>query len=203
MCSRFENKETGKSIFEKFQSDNFILENFEGIKTVSIAPTDDIIIIRKEQEMYKIQKAQWGIKFNNDSKTPLIFNSRIETIKSKPFWKNLFKENRCLIPFSGFYEWKNENGKKVPQKISMNKDLLFFILGIFFINKGVIMSSMITSEPNEFMKTVHNRMPVICSFDNSLDFLNSDYNIALSMCQPFEGNDLMCIERADDLISKI
>jgi putative SOS response-associated peptidase YedK len=205
MCSRFENKETGQSIFEKFDKDyfgNFILDENEELKKIAIAPTDDITIIRMEEGMYKIQKSQWGIKFDDDQKKPLIFNSRIETIIQKNYWNRLFENNRCLIPVTGFYEWKQSVTKKIPQRISLDKEYLFFILGIFAVVKGTIMSSLITTEPNEFMKPVHNRMPAITTYDKSLDFLNSTSDIALSMCRPFEYGDLMNIQIADDLIKK-
>ena len=200
MCSRFENKETGQSIFEKFEKDyfgNFILDEKEELKKISIAPTDDIIIIRMEEGMYKIQKSRWGIKFDNDQKSPLIFNSRIETIIQKNYWKRLFNNNRCLIPVTAFYEWQ----EKVPQRISLG-DSLFFIPGIYTLVRGTLMTSLITTEPNEFMLSVHNRMPALILYDNSLDFLNSSSDIALSMCKPFKNGDMMNIQIANDLIKK-
>ena len=204
MCSRFENKETGQSIFEKFEKDyfgNFILDEKEELKKIAIAPTDDIIIIRMEEGMYKIQKSQWGIKFDVDSNTPLIFNSRIETIIQKNYWRRLFENNRCLIPVTGFYEWQSLGEKKVPQRISLD-DTLFFILGIYTVIRGTLMTSLITTEPNEFMMPVHNRMPALLLYNNSLDFLNSSSDIALSMCKPFENGEIMNIQIADDLIKK-
>ena len=204
MCSRFENKETGLSVFEKFSKDssgNFILEETENLKQSSIAPTDDIIIIRKEKDTYRIQKSQWGIKFDNNPQSPLIFNSRIETIMQKDYWTKLFRSNRCIIPVTAFYEWKSDNGKKIPQRISLNENL-FFILGIYTIIGDKFMSSLITTEPNDFMKLIHNRMPALTTFNNSLDFLNSSDDIAISMCKPFESGRLMQIQIAEELIKR-
>lgn len=198
MCSLFQNKETGISIFERLKKNSngkFIIEDIpDDIKKERIAPTDKIISIFPG----KISSGNWGIKF--DENAPTIFNSRIETIKSKPNWTKLFSSNRCIIPATAFYEWKvtGDDGKKLPHRISVDNDL-FFIPSIFVKKNESTMISMITTEPNDFMKSVHNRMPCIINIDEIEYYLGDDKNIALQYCIPFKENNKMKIEIANDL----
>lgn len=186
MCSRFENKESGLSIFKRIQKDFhgeiiFDIDEDETFPMDKIAPTNKIITIRRLDEKLKIQPTQWGIKFDETKKFPLVFNSRLETIIAKKFWMTLFKNNRCLIPATAFFEWIEVDGKKIPQRISSDIDL-FFIAGINFIKDDNIFSSMITTTPNKFMKDIHNRMPVLLHEERALEFLFANEEDALKMC---------------------
>ncbi|MCX6162262.1 MAG: SOS response-associated peptidase family protein [Ignavibacteriae bacterium] len=225
MCSRFENKETGESIFKKLKkvtSGKITLEETGGLKTTGIAPTNKIITVipQKNGEM-GITTSKWGIKF--DVKAPVIFNSRIETIREKPYWRRTFGSGRCLIPATAFYEWTEKEGRKMPQRISLDENSLFFIPSIYIHKKEkisgsrkdadesmqpdvsgtaastgiVIMASMITTMPNSFMKSQHNRMPVIMRLDECLKFLEVPPEAALEYCLPLDEEVKMSAEDAE------
>ena len=99
-----------------------------------------------------------------------------------------------MIPATGFYEWKSGiNGKKIPQRISVCDDL-FFIPSIFVKKNNLTMVSMITTEPNEFMRSIHHRMPSILKTEDVEKYLGSDVNIAKQFCIPFSENENMKIE---------
>lgn len=201
MCSRFENKETGESIFKKFEKD-FLMLNLapKNIKQISIAPSDDILVIQKNDKQYELKCFTWGIKFPGD-KTPLIFNSRIETISEKPYWKKLFKNNRCIIPATAFYEWQSFGKLKIPQKISFESLPLFFLAGIYVTFDDRVFASMITTTPNSKIVKIHNRMPVVLSKDEGFEFLNSDENAAINYCKPLEESIPVIIETAEDILT--
>ncbi|MFZ1288457.1 MAG: SOS response-associated peptidase family protein [Melioribacteraceae bacterium] len=119
MCGRFENRIREDWMTEKFAEFNvnvFFRTVDKLRKQENIAPTNSILTLTKEDSDIVADTNKWRIKFAADS--PLIFNSRIETISSKPFWKMLFGRNRCLIPMSAFYEWKKVDTKKIPYRIS-------------------------------------------------------------------------------------
>lgn len=186
MCSRFENKESGLSIFKRFKKDFhgeiiFDIDEDESFPMDKIAPTNKIVTVRRKEEALVIQPTQWGIKFDETKKFPLVFNSRLETIKAKKFWMTLFKNNRCLIPATAFFEWIEVDGKKIPQRISSDTDL-FFIAGINFIKDDNIFSSMITTTPNKFMKEIHNRMPVLLYEEKALEFIFANEEEAMNIC---------------------
>ncbi len=186
MCSSFENKLSGLSIFEKMQKDangNFILDDkFIEPEKKRIRPTDLITTIFNSENNFIISNSHWGIKFDSSAKSPLIFNSRIETINSKAYWKKLFTNYRCLVPATGFFEWKTEGRKKIPQRISLFNEEIFFFAGIFVDNPDGKLVSIITTEPNNFMKDVHNRMPVIFQIQDSINFLKGSSDTALNLC---------------------
>ena len=122
MCSRFENKETGISIIEKLEKDfegNYILEDDNELKKENITPTNLVMSVISEGNSYKIKNFFWGIQFDKQNKSPLIFNSRIETIREKKYWTQLFYKNRCLLPATAYYEWKEINRTKIPHRISL------------------------------------------------------------------------------------
>ena len=114
MCGRFENKRINKDVIDLFSKSNILIELdslIDQVEREDIRPTQKILTILRKENNYFLTKVDWGIKFSKDS--PLIFNSRIETIKEKEFWNYLFDRNRCIIPMTGFYEWKVQGTDKI------------------------------------------------------------------------------------------
>lgn len=204
MCSRFENKETGFSILEKLDKDfkgKFILEDDNELKKENIAPTNLVMSVINEKDTFKIKNFFWGIQFDKIKKSPLIFNSRIETIKEKKYWTQLFYKNKCLLPATAFYEWKEINKTKIPHRIFLPGEDFFFIPSIFLKMEDYYYVSMITTQPNTFMKNIHNRMPVIFNKKEGLYFLNEEPKKALEMCNPLSNKVNMDVEIAEKLLT--
>jgi putative SOS response-associated peptidase YedK len=206
MCSRFENKESGISIFEKLRKDikgSFILnDNNDELRQINIAPTDKTLTLFNDKNNIIIKTSKWGIRFDKDKKSPFIFNSRIETIKEKRYWTQLFYKNRCLIPATAYYEWKEINKIKIPHMISLSEEDFFFIPSIFVLLDNTIYTSMITTLPNKFVKSVHNRMPVILDKFKGIEFLNANPEQALNFCTPLDDKINMKIDIAEELLTK-
>jgi putative SOS response-associated peptidase YedK len=113
----------------------------------------------------------WGL-IPSWSKDPAIgnrlINARGETIAEKPSFRGGFKYKRCLILADGFYEWKAQPGTKtkIPHFIHMKDRQPFAFAGLWdewhSSDGGSVRScTIITTEPNELMSSIHNRMPVI------------------------------------------
>jgi putative SOS response-associated peptidase YedK len=198
MCGRFETKPNADGLLKQLEQlhiDLFV-EKDEAVKTVNIAPTEKITGIRKQQKKYLLSSFQWGIKFSQSS--PLIFNSRMETIIEKKFWKDSFNRNRCLVPMTAFYEWKKEGGKKVAYKIFLKTEDLFFIPALYYINsENTYSASLITTTPNDFIKPIHHRMPVIFTYRNAVSFLTNTVDQNLKLCIPFPYPEIMEMERVN------
>src|ERR1017187_5035580 len=198
MCGRFETKPNTEGLVEQLEQLNIdlIIEKDEPVKTLNIAPTEKITGIRKQQKKYLLSSFKWGIKFSQSS--PLIFNSRIETIIEKKFWMDSFNRNRCLVPMTAFYEWKKEGGKKVPYRIFLKTEDLFFIPALYYINKeNTYSASLITTTPNDFIKPIHHRMPVIFTYRNAVSFLTNTVDQNLKICIPFPNPEIMKMERVN------
>ena len=94
-------------------------------------------------------------------------NARAETLAEKPTFRKPFQSRRCLIPADGFYEWrKNPKGKSTPYHIRMHNQDLFAMAGLWECWRNpagteIQTFAIITTEPNELMKPIHNRMPAI------------------------------------------
>jgi putative SOS response-associated peptidase YedK len=204
MCSRFENKETGFSILEKLDKDfkgNYILEDDSELKKENIAPTNLVMSLVNYKDTFKIKNYFWGIQFDKVKKSPLIFNSRIETIKDKKYWMQLFYENRCLLPATAFFEWKEINKTKIPHRIFLPDEDFFFIPSIFLKMEDYYYVSMITTQPNTFMKNIHKRMPVIFKKKEGFEFLMKEPKKAFDMCFPLSDNVKMKVEIAEKLLT--
>lgn len=88
-------------------------------------------------------------------------NARAETVAEKPMFSQAFRRFRCLVPASGFYEWKRIGGRKQPYYVQPTGEALFALAGIVLLWKGERSVSLLTTAPNELMRTLHERMPVI------------------------------------------
>ena len=148
-----------------------------------IRPTQKILSVMLNDETYNLAKVNWGIKFSEDS--PLIFNSRIETIKEKKYWNTLFAKNKCIVPMTAFYEWKTEGKRKIKYRIFLPDEEIFFVPAIYHKDKKKIFASLITTVPNKFIKEIHHRMPVIFDLENAISFLKDEVEDNLERCIPY------------------
>ncbi|MEK6244600.1 MAG: SOS response-associated peptidase [Pseudomonadota bacterium] len=126
----------------------------------NIAPTAQVLIIRKNEAAM----VRWGL-VPRWAKDPSIGakmnNARAETVAEKPSFRDAYRKRRCLIPASGFYEWKMENGRKQPYYIYPSSSELFAFAGLWEQWNELQTCAVITTESNEKMSAVHDRMPVI------------------------------------------
>jgi putative SOS response-associated peptidase YedK len=108
-----------------------------------------------------------------------MINARAETVASKPAFRNAFKRRRCLVVTDGFYEWKKLVQGKQPHYIRMKDDRPFAFAGLWesWHRDGSQIESctIITTEPNALMKSIHNRMPVILRPDDYDCWLDPEF----------------------------
>lgn len=135
----------------------------------NIAPTQFAPIVRGVagggREMLA---ARWGLIPHwadpADFKATL-FNARSETAHEKPSFRDAMKQSRCLLPASGFYEWKAGGKPKTPYFIRRADDSPLAFAGLWSLNaKGgapILSCTILTTRPNRLMSELHDRMPVI------------------------------------------
>jgi putative SOS response-associated peptidase YedK len=116
----------------------------------NICPGGEILVVTAQGA----RRRRWG--FGNK-----IANARGESIQERPAFRDAFRQWRCLVPASGFYEWQTIAGRKHPWYFKPKDAELFALAGITAIWKGIRSVSLITTAPNEIMQPVHDRMPVI------------------------------------------
>ena len=125
---------------------------------------------------------RWGL-VPSWAKDPKIgnrmINARSETVTEKPSFRTSFKRRRCLIPADGFYEWKREGKAKKPMLITANPGGLFAFAGLWETWKQpdgswLLTCAIITTSANEFMKSIHDRMPVILPREAEASWLDPE-----------------------------
>jgi putative SOS response-associated peptidase YedK len=137
----------------------------------NIAPTQTVPAVRPTLAGRALSYLRWGLipSWSTDAKIAYkLINARSETVASKPAFRAAFKKHRCLIPASGFYEWRKIGaGSKQPYFIRpCDGDGLFAFAGLWETwndPQGQVVESctILTTEANELMQPLHDRMPVI------------------------------------------
>jgi putative SOS response-associated peptidase YedK len=174
MCGRYYRRSDKQRIAEAFHLrgdlDGMILPPWD----YNVAPTSFQPVIRhaKETGERELVLMRWGMvphftKQLSDVKGVSTINAPAETIMKTAMWRVPFQRRRCLVPADGFYEWKKLDPKtKQPYAFSMSQGEPFAFAGLWDAWKdpegGWLQSfSIITTDANELMASVHNRMPVI------------------------------------------
>lgn len=161
--------------------------------------------ILKEQEQYRvnafsfsdcpvitsdpeIQSYRWGLipgwvkdEKQADEIKRMTLNARADTIFQKPSFREPIRSKRCIIPSTGYFEWRHEGDKKIPYYIFLKDEEIFSMAGIYdtWLDKstGEVVNtfSIITTEANPLTDYIHNtkhRMPAILSKDDEEKWLD-------------------------------
>ena len=155
-----------------------VLENLQTrqieVKTGEVNPGDVAAVIASNR---KLEPQAFGMKWCY--KLPdwkLIFNARSETAAQKAMFADGMRQRRCLIPADSYYEWQKVGQGKQKYQIAPTDANGFFFAGIYRIEQGIPMFSILTKEPEESISFIHNRMPVILPNEIIKDWLNPKYH---------------------------
>jgi putative SOS response-associated peptidase YedK len=161
----------------------------EGKPSWNIAPTQQIAIIEEAEDDRHLVSARWGLSVPWSTK-PLI-NARSETAAQKPTFRKALQERRCLVPTTGFYEWRSEGGRKKPYLFRRQDAAPFVFAGIvdfYPTEEGVAPAcAILTTSASTFMRQFHDRMPVILgesAWDSWLDRSLTDAGAITDLLQP-------------------
>lgn len=134
----------------------------------NIAPTSQVLVVRTEGELRGAAMVKWGLvpRWAKDAAIGArMNNARAETVAEKPSFREAYRKRRCLIPASGFYEWKAHGKLKQPYYIHPAAGELFAFAGLWERWEGpggpLETCAVITTEPNAVMAPIHERMPMI------------------------------------------
>lgn len=182
MCGRYE-LVNGQRVFIRFNvrdTTSLIPDNAD------IRPTQQVLAVQAD---HVLARMRWGL-VPAWAKDPRIgakmINARAEGIAEKPSFKRPLRFQRCIIPASAFFEWKGTTpGAKVKYRIARRDGELFGFAGLYDTWKSpgslgspegetVSTCTIITTQPNELVATIHNRMPVILSPEDEDDWINPD-----------------------------
>ena len=144
---------------------------------------------------------RWGL-IPAWARDPLIgnrmFNARAETIAEKPSFRDAFRRRRCLIPAEGFYEWQRDGKVKKPFRFSLQSGRPFGFAGLHETwispeKKTIRTCTIITTEANELIQPIHDRMPVILPKEREVAWMdpeNRDEKALLSLLKPYPPDEM-------------
>jgi len=148
----------------------------------NIAPTQNVAAVRApaEGEGRRLALLHWGLNpfwAREPDFGGRLINARAETAHEKPAFREAFMSRRCLIPADGFYEWKKEGKAKRPFLVRLREQGVMAFAGLWERWEGgddrvVESCTILTTQPNDLLAGIHNRMPVILDpkdFDFWLD----------------------------------
>jgi len=198
MCGRFALDTPPKKLAEHF--------NLSGELDISpswnIAPSSRICTITNDTEGHRqLSKMKWGLIPLWAKEATIghkLANARGETVAEKPSFRSAFKYHRCIIPASGFYEWKTEKGVKFPWYLSLKSGDPMAFAGLWetwHTKEGDIIESccIITTAANSIMEPIHDRMPVIIDSDQWSTWLSHQEhqkNVLLPMIHPHDPESM-------------
>lgn len=149
----------------------------------NIAPQSDVPIVRLNRGERETAIVRWGL-IPSWAKSPEefnanLFNARSETVREKPAFKGALKIRRCLIPTSGFYEWQRLENSKQPYFFHHAESDPFAFAGLWerwegFSGRVLETCTILTTEANNLVRPVHDRMPVILNAKDYDEWLDHD-----------------------------
>jgi putative SOS response-associated peptidase YedK len=166
------------------------------LEQIASASGQKIPVIVRDQNGNHCRLMHWGL-IPYWAKDPTIgnrmINARAETLTELPSFKPLVDRRRCIIPADGFYEWRKQGRRKVPMWVHLRNLQPFGLAGLWDVwrkpdGKRVESFTIITTEPNELVRPVHNRMPVILQPEDEeqwLDASRTPFTKAKSLLQPY------------------
>ena len=130
----------------------------------NVAPTETIAAIRASERGRTLSGLRWGLVpswSRGPTEIPLIINARSESLETKPAFRDLLADHRCIVPADGFYEWRAERGLRQPYFVR-RRDRAPLALAGLWDRWGVEEScAIVTTDSNSLLVPLHDRMPVL------------------------------------------
>jgi len=172
----------------------------------NIAPSQSIAAVRvktgTKDKNRELAMLRWGL-IPSWAKEPAIgntlINARGESIATKPAFRSAFKSRRCLILADGFYEWQKKEGAKQPFYIQVGGGQPFAFAGLWEHwedpqGEMVESAAIVTTDANDTMRPIHNRMPVILApkdYDIWLDLTIKDAKLLEPLLRPYPSDAMI------------
>lgn len=197
MCGRFTQSADSKKIAKEFE-----VSEVPAVEArYNIAPTQEVLAVLEREGEREATFFKWGLvpSWAKDvSMGARLINARSETVAEKPAFRVAFKKRRCIIPADGFYEWRSDGGRKQPFFFRMQDERLFGFAGLWEHWEGeggevVNSCAILTTEANEVLRPVHERMPVIIHPDDYKLWLSAgerELDLVKEMLRPYTADEM-------------
>ncbi|MGB0767129.1 MAG: SOS response-associated peptidase [Phycisphaeraceae bacterium] len=199
MCGRYQLKTEAGRLAELFAA--LHVEGGELLAPrYNIAPGSPVLIVRDTPTGRAIEHVRWGLVpgWAEDPKIGYkMINARSESAATKPGFRGAMKYRRCIVPVSGFYEWKKIGAKaKQPHHVAVRGVEVFALAGLWErwqdpAGNELETMAILTCAPNEMMADLHDRMPCILDpnrYDAWLDLDQQDAAVASRVLKPYPAD---------------
>ncbi|MEM1355522.1 MAG: SOS response-associated peptidase [Planctomycetota bacterium] len=209
MCARYQLSVTAKKLAELFRA-MFDERPDLYVPRYNIAPTSPVLIVREREVgqagespatiRRELAHVRWGLVPGWAKDIAIgahMINARGESAATKPGFRGAMKYRRCIVPVSGFYEWKHPptgtRGKKRPHHIRVSDTEAFGLAGLWEswqdpAGNELDTCTVLTCQPNEMIADLHDRMPVILDPKDYARWLNpnqQDAAAASTLLRPY------------------
>jgi putative SOS response-associated peptidase YedK len=179
MCGRYNIVTDAQALYDAYQVEAELVDG--RLARYNVAPATDQLVIVSEGGRRSARWHRWGL-IPHWAKDKTIgyktINARGESVALKPAFRAAFRQRRCVVPATGFYEWKALAGGKQPYLIRLKGGELFAFAGLWESwtgPEGELRSfTIITTEPNELMARIHDRMPAIIPREHCARWLDAE-----------------------------
>jgi putative SOS response-associated peptidase YedK len=166
----------------------------------NIAPTHQVPIVRVGHDgQRELVQVRWGLvpRWAKDPKIgERMINARADSVAQKPSYRNAFRRHRCLVPANGFYEWMpTAEGHKQPVLVARRDGGLMGLAGLYerwLSADGEVLDTctIITTDCNETIRPVHDRMPVIVAPEHYERWLDPSAEGPQELLAPCPANEI-------------
>lgn len=195
MCGRFTQTNDLAALQQHFK---LIDVRADAVPRYNIAPTQPLPIVLREERGNALEELRWGLvpAFAKALKgSPHPINAKAETLHTSGMFRRLIKSRRCLVPADGFYEWREEGGKKLPLRFQRADGALFAFAGLWDCWRDPADASapelrtftIVTTAANDLIRPIHDRMPVILAPEDEERWLDPslDAESVRGLLRPF------------------
>ena len=171
----------------------------EFLSRYNITPGVSLPSVRKapRHPQLEVTTLHWGLipTWAKSNATPLV-NARAESLSEKPSFRDAFARRRCVLPASGFFEWEAIGRTRKPWLFRRRDEAPFFLAGLWEPSIAGSQTeeptfAVVTTEPNELMRPVHHRQPLVLNEKAAATWLDSDMDMARLnlLLNPFAAED--------------
>lgn len=177
MCGRYTLKTNIQTVAQVFN----VAPTLETQPRYNVAPTQEVVTVMQNGQRH-LAMMRWGLipRWAKDAAIgSKMINLRADTLEEKPSFRRLLDNKRCLMVADGFFEWRQENGVKYPMYFTLKDDEPFAFAAVWDTwqnpqGEQIRSCSLITTEPNDLVAPIHNRMPVILPKGAYQEWLDTD-----------------------------
>lgn len=208
MCGRFALFSYIRQLMEEFDVEE---DADEPDQRYNVAPTQRILAIVNDGDKNRLVHFKWGLvpRWAKGPSPRAMINARAETVAEKPTFKDAFSKRRCLVVADGFYEWRRSGKVRVPMYVRDTSGRPWGFAGIYETwtspeGEEVETCAIITTEANDVLRPIHDRMPVIIPPEDREGWLDPsihDLDVLLPMLRPYDPDRMEAYPVSEDVNS--